>query len=240
MSDLPRQLFSADKDCTLVYLVRHGLTDWNQERRFQGHLDVPLNEVGVEQAKAVAQWLGRQPVSFSALYASDLSRAMQTATAIGEALGLMPICHRELREIYCGTWQGLSIHEVEAKYPEEVARWRDDETSHPFPGGESLTQLQARVFSCYRNILDKHAGDAVVIVSHGAALGVLICAALGWDLPEVWPTGRVRMGNTGVTILRADRATGKHEMLLFNAADHLSTPTDIASAIDPPAETIVP
>lgn len=240
MNDLRRQPFSADKDCTLVYLVRHGLTDWNQEHRFQGQLDVPLNEVGVGQAKAVAQWLGAQRVSFSAVYTSDLSRAMQTATAIGEALGLMPICHRELREIYCGTWQGLSIYEVEAQYPDEVARWRDDITNHLFPGGESLTQLQARVFSCYLDILHKHAGEAIVLVSHGAALGVLICAALGWNLPEVWPTGRARMGNTGVTILRAERASGKHEMLLFNAADHLSTPTGIASAMDPPAETVTP
>src|SRR4051794_33863898 len=73
---------------TLVYLVRHGLTDWNREKRFQGQSDVPLNEIGVQQARSLAGWLLDQPLKFSAIYSSDLSRAWQTADAIRDALGL--------------------------------------------------------------------------------------------------------------------------------------------------------
>ncbi len=242
MSDLPADSFHQPiaADSTLVYLVRHGLTDWNQEHRFQGHLDIPLNQTGSEQAEAVARWMQSQPVKFSAIYSSSLSRAAQTAHSIGEALGIEPSYRTELREIYCGTWQGLSIHEVEAQYPDEVAHWRQDLIRHPFPGGENLVQVQERVFAFYRSILPKHAGEAIVIVSHGAALGALLCAMLEWDMDEVWPTARARMGNTGVTILRADHVTGKHEMLLFNSSDHLSVPTGIASAMDPPAEATAP
>ncbi len=242
MSEVPADSFHQPlaADSTLVYLVRHGLTDWNQEHRFQGHLDIPLNQAGIEQAGAVAEWIRRQPVKFNSIYSSDLSRAIQTARSIGRALGIPPSHRTELREIYCGTWQGLSIHEVEAQYPDEVARWRQDLIRHPFPGGENLVQVQERVFAFYRSILFRHAGEAIIIVSHGAALGMLLCAMLDWDASEVWPTARARMGNTGVTILRADHATGKHEMLLFNSSDHLSVPTGIASAMDPPAEATAP
>lgn len=83
---------------TLVYLVRHGLTDWNQEHRFQGQIDVPLNQEGLAQAKSVAQWMGEQATSFSALYSSDLMRAAQTAGPIGAELGLLPVYRQDLRD----------------------------------------------------------------------------------------------------------------------------------------------
>src|SRR5438874_12863025 len=85
---------------TIIYLVRHGLTEWNRERRFQGHLDVPLSVEGRAQAHRLAAWLARQPVSFTALYSSDLARAAETATTIGHTLGLHPRLSPALREIF--------------------------------------------------------------------------------------------------------------------------------------------
>src|SRR5438094_8620698 len=100
------------RDQTLVYLVRYGLTGWNAERRFQGHLDVPLCDEGLEQVGAVASWLARQPVHFAALYTSDLARAMQSAQAIGEPLGLAPTPAPAPREIHGGERQGVAAQEV--------------------------------------------------------------------------------------------------------------------------------
>src|SRR5215210_3952847 len=87
---------------TLVYLVRHGLTAWNVEKRFQGHLDVPLSEEGLGQAEAVGRWLAGQSAFFTALYSSDLARASQTAQVIGRHLYLEPRLAPSLREIHCG------------------------------------------------------------------------------------------------------------------------------------------
>src|SRR5216110_2190911 len=92
---------------TLVYLVRHGETTWNVERRFQGQLDVELSKTGLRQAEAVARWLAAQPVRFAAIYSSDLQRASRTALSIGAKLGLEPRRDPSLRELNVGEWQGL-------------------------------------------------------------------------------------------------------------------------------------
>src|SRR5438067_685184 len=106
---------------TLVYLVRHGLTEWNLQKRFQGQLDVPLSREGLEQSRRLGQWLAGQSVRFSAIYSSDLARAMQTAQAVGECLGLVPEPAIGLREIHCGEWQGLTVEDVDARYPGQLA-----------------------------------------------------------------------------------------------------------------------
>src|SRR4051812_14446297 len=122
---------------TLVYLVRHGETTWNAERRFQGQLDVELSSTGVEQAEAVALWLASQPVHFTAIFSSDLKRAVQTAQTIGRRLGLVPELHRDLREMHAGEWQGLLTSEIEARFPGKLAEWAARVDSFTTPGGES-------------------------------------------------------------------------------------------------------
>src|ERR1044072_4215809 len=121
-----------------VYLIRHGVTAWNRDRRFQGHLDVPLSPEGEEQAEAVAEWLARRDADFAALYTSDLLRASQTAGAIGRRLGLEPVLLQELREMHCGEWQGLSVHEVEARYPGQLERWTERIDIYAPPGREGI------------------------------------------------------------------------------------------------------
>ena len=99
-----------------LYLVRHGETHSNRERRFQGQLDVPLSPAGHEQAVALGRWLADRPARFDALYSSDLRRAAQTAETVGAHLGLTPILTPALREIDCGEWQGLTGAEIEARF----------------------------------------------------------------------------------------------------------------------------
>src|SRR3954462_3109379 len=96
---------AAKSDRTIIYLVRHGQTEWNRERRFQGHLDVPLSANGIDQARRVAAWFAGRAARFTAIYSTDPARAAQTAATIGQALGLNPHLSPELREIYCGHWQ---------------------------------------------------------------------------------------------------------------------------------------
>ena len=226
----------SDPQETLVYLVRHGETNWNRERRFQGHLDVPLSTQGRRQAEAVATWLSQQPVSFSAVYSSDLERAAQTAQAIGERLGLTPIYAQELREIHCGDWDGLLVEEIENRYPGKLDEWREIVDRCPMPGGESLAEVQRRIFGFYERMIRQHTGGAIVIVSHRAALSALQAAMHGWDLAEAWRSRRARMGNTGVTVVIRNNATGEHRTILSDSAEHLTVTTGRTGVFDPQPE----
>ncbi|MEO5951478.1 MAG: histidine phosphatase family protein [Chloroflexia bacterium] len=209
---------------TLVYLVRHGETAWNVERRFQGQLDVELSRTGFAQAEAVAQWLAAQPVHFSAIYSSDLKRAVHTAQAIGKRLGLIPELHRDLRELHAGEWQGLLASEIEARFPGQLAEWSEKVNTFTTPGGESLPNVQKRVLANYNTIVAHHPGDAIIIVSHGAALTALLAAIHEWDLVETWQSRKARLQNTSVTVVALDHEKSKHELLLLNSSEHLPDP----------------
>jgi broad specificity phosphatase PhoE len=217
---------------TVVYLVRHGITEWNLQKRFQGHLDVHLSPEGLDQAHRVAAWLAGLNVSFAGLYSSDLSRAAQTAATIGDALGLRPQFSAELREIFCGSWQGLSVDEVEMHYPGRLAEWRETVDRFTLPGGECVLDVQKRTFAYYKRVLGRHRGEAVILVSHGVALAALQSAIFGWDIIETWKTGRARMGNTGVTAFEVDHSTGKVETIVSNSSAHLAAPTGMSSVMD--------
>jgi probable phosphoglycerate mutase len=206
---------------TLVYLVRHGETAWNVERRFQGQLDVELSRRGLAQAEAVAEWFAAQPVHFSAIYSSDLKRAVQTAQAIGNRLGLIPELHRDLRELHAGEWQGLLASEIEARFPGQLAEWSAQVDSFTTPGGESIPKVQKRIHANYNRIVAHHPGDAIIIVSHGAALTALLAALHDWDLVETWHSRKARLSNTSVTVVALDHEKSEHELLLLNSSEHL-------------------
>lgn len=206
---------------TLVYLVRHGQTEWNKTRRFQGQLDIPLSELGREQAAALARWLKEQPVHFSAIYSSDLKRAAQTARIIGKIVGIWPAYSQALREINVGDWQGLSVDEVETRYPGKLQEWDSAVDRFTLPNGESIPAVQQRVFGFFRSAITGHEGKAIIIVAHGVALVALTAAIFGWDLVETWQTNRARLGNTGVSVVALDMAGGSPTMLLANSVGHL-------------------
>ncbi|MDQ3929081.1 MAG: histidine phosphatase family protein [Chloroflexota bacterium] len=217
---------------TRVYLVRHGETTWNRERRFQGQQDVPLSQLGVEQSGIVARWLAEQQASFAAVYSSDLARAVQTAGIIAATLGLEPVYAPALREIHVGEWQGLLVDEIRQRYPGQLEEWDRLVDRFTLPGGESIPQVRDRVFGFYNSIVTRHPGQAIVIVSHGACLAALIVAMLGWDLVTAWNTRLARMGNTGVSAIAFDHTTGGHELVLLNSTSHLAEPTGITSLSD--------
>jgi len=218
---------------TLVYLVRHGETPWNVERRFQGQLNVELSPAGLKQAVAVAEWLAGRPVGFSAIYSSDLRRAAETAAVIGERLGIAPVLDPRLREINVGEWSGLLADEVEQKYPGALLEWHERIDRYTIPGGESIPAVQKRVLGAYRALVDRHDGEAIIVVSHGAALSALLVALHDWDLVETWHSRKTRMGNTGVSVVSFDHASARHDLLALNLSEHLGEPPSLETTMDP-------
>lgn len=194
-------------------------------------MDVPLSKEGWEQASAVADWFANQPTRFGSIYSSDLARAAQTASVIGSRLEIEPQFSPALREIHCGEWQGLSVSEVETRYPGQLSAWDADVENFTLPGGECVLDVQHRVSAFYRQLVEGHVGEALMLVSHGLALSALQAAIHGWNIAETWKTARVRLGNTGVTAIKVNHRTGKIEVLFSNSTAHLPG-SDIPTVMD--------
>jgi probable phosphoglycerate mutase len=172
---------------TGIVAVRHGETAWNVDARIQGQRDIPLNDKGRWQAQRVATALaGRGPVA--ALYSSDLSRACDTARQIAHAVGLEVVNEPGLRERAFGSFEGNTVVELEASWPEQTARWRQRDPEWTPPGGESLTSLRKRVLQIIDALAERHIGEQIVLVSHGGVLDALYRAATGLDMqaPRTW------------------------------------------------------
>jgi len=151
---------------TELWLVRHGETDWNRERRFQGHADPPLNDTGREQARALAEELAGAGIA--AVYTSDLARARETAQIVADRLGVEAVPLRELREIDVGEWQGLTWPEIGERFPEGVAAWRA--RGHGWESGESYAELAERVVEALKRIAAENRGRRVLVVAHGGTV----------------------------------------------------------------------
>jgi 2,3-bisphosphoglycerate-dependent phosphoglycerate mutase len=162
---------------TRILLVRHGETDWNATGRLQGHTDTPLNAAGRQQARQAAQRLAREPIR--AVYSSDLARAYETATIIGEPLGLAVVASPRLRERHYGAWEGLTAAEIQARDPEQFIIWRARSPDFVPPQGESRSQLLTRALDELQTIARQHAGEMVVVVTHGGLCYILIDHIVG-------------------------------------------------------------
>jgi broad specificity phosphatase PhoE len=168
---------------TTIVLIRHGQTDWNVEGRWQGQADPPLNESGRQQAAHVAAY--HAAFGFHALYSSDLRRAMETAQIIGQAMGLTVIAEPRLREINLGKWQGLLSDDIQAQYPDELRRWREQPLSAPPPGGETIQALSVRVLQVINDIIARHPKQRVGVVAHEFPIAIVLCRSAGLGLDHL-------------------------------------------------------
>lgn len=200
---------------TKYLLIRHGQTDWNVAKRWQGHADIALNANGLRQAALVAARLAASDYEISAIYSSDLKRAAETARQIGEAVGVEVMYTAELRERDVGVVSGLTREQIRQQYPEADLSAKKGEF-HP-PEGESPQELSDRMAAAFAEITaKKHDGD-VLIVSHGGSLRALITGALG--LPTT-PDMRIRVGgNTSLSLL--GQRNGYFYLSLLNDTSHL-------------------
>ena len=165
---------------TIILLARHGQSDWNATRRWQGHADRPLTEKGRAQATALAERLAH--IELGAVYSSDLRRAADTARIVAEAQGLQLVQLPELREVDVGSWSGLTREEAEQRFPEGFARWREG-----FPGwadGEEYDDMAQRVIGAVVEIALAHEDGRALVVSHGGPIRAIHAAALGLDVHE--------------------------------------------------------
>ena len=164
---------------TRLYLVRHGATQLTAEDRFSGAVGVDLSVEGRAQAERLAERLAGEPIA--AVYASPLSRTVETATILAMPHRL-PVVHRDgLREISHGRWEGLTRAEVEARFGQEYSSWDADPFTFAPEGGESGVGVLARALPVIRELVVSHLGQTVLVVSHKATLRLLISSLLGFD-----------------------------------------------------------
>jgi broad specificity phosphatase PhoE len=170
---------------TRIYLIRHGETDWNRHGLYQGTSDTALNAAGREQAHSLAESL--RAVRFDAAYTSPLRRARDTATAVLEGRGEIPLTALpELRELSYGLWQGRGSHARARCSPGLEWRWREDPWSIRFPGGEALAEVCRRAAAALDRIRAAHPGENILVSGHGHLNRVLLIHAMGWPRERFW------------------------------------------------------
>lgn len=181
---------------TRILAIRHGETLWNVDSRIQGHLDIGLNDTGRWQAERLA--LALKDESIAAIYASNLSRAYDTALAVSRHTGVPVQAEPGLRERSFGEFEGRTFAEIEKELPEQAQRWRQRDPTFTPTGGESLLMLEARVLSVAARLAAQHPGEQIALFAHGGVMDILYRAATRLDLQaaRTWA-----LGNTAVNRL---------------------------------------
>lgn len=165
---------------TELILIRHGETDWNRELRFQGHIDVPLNDMGHEQARRLGLRLAGESVEY--LICSDLMRAQQTAAPAAQQLELAVATTVTLREQNFGVVEGMRADEIQSLHPRAWEDWLQFREDHAMPEGESPRQFHARIMDALGSIASTHVGQRVLVVTHGGVLDMVWRTARGLGL----------------------------------------------------------
>jgi probable phosphoglycerate mutase len=156
---------------TELILIRHGETDWNRELRFQGHIDVPLNDMGHEQARRLGLRLAGETVQH--LVSSDLMRAQQTAAPAAQALHLNILTSVALREQHFGVVEGMRADEIQKMHPIAWEQWLEFRADHAMPEGETTHAFHARIVGALGTIASQHAGQRVLVITHGGVLDMV-------------------------------------------------------------------
>jgi probable phosphoglycerate mutase len=200
---------------TELILLRHGETDWNRELRFQGHVDVGLNAIGLEQARRLAGRLAGEKAH--RIYASDLIRAQQTAQPVAREMGLDSITDAALREQSFGQVDGMRVEDIQKQHPQAWAAWLLFHEDYAMPGGESTRQFHARVMDAVNRLVAAHRGETLVVVTHGGVLDMIYRTArsLGLSGPR-----QSEIPNAGLNRVRVDE--GRVEILSWADTAHLA------------------
>lgn len=202
---------------TKIILVRHGETEWNKEDRIQGHRDVPLTELGRDQAKSLGTKL--RETNIRVAYASDLSRARETAEIALRGLNIPLHPSPALRERSFGAWEGKLWKDIVNNIPEDVKQFRQDPLNFAPQGGETWITMQRRVFSEVKNAAARHVGETIAVFTHGGPTKAVILEAL--DLPSTKWRGLLT-DNASLSILEWNETTSLWQLLNFNDTCHLN------------------
>ncbi len=171
----------------MIFLFRHGETNWNVEERFQGHIDIPLNDKGREQARGLIPILRNHAIE--AILSSDLSRALETAQIIADSLKVPVFTEPKLREAFLGNAQGLTREEIESKFGMELAfRWRSSHLSDAdvcYPGGETGQEIIDRTLNSLENFLNSNNLKIIGVATHGGVIRRIMQKLLPPNSPSV-------------------------------------------------------
>lgn len=203
---------------TTIWLVRHGETDWNVQRRLQGSTDIALNSLGIAQANAVAKRLG--DIAFDAIYSSPLRRTVQTAEPLAITRQISPRLIPAMAERDFGIFQGLTPDEISVRHPDGYRRWQDRDPGFRPEGGESLEDFRVRVRRGIQEIVDQHLGQTIAVFSHGGVLDMIYRLAnqVALNAPRDWP-----IPNAGIQRLLSSKI--ELEILDWGITEHLTGPT---------------
>jgi broad specificity phosphatase PhoE len=197
-----------------IYLIRHGETAWNVDGRWQGQLDVPLSERGIQQAKALGTYLHGRPLTH--VYTSDLKRAHVTAELIAQAIGAQVVTDVRLREMHLGVLQGLTKPEIESRYPHELTGMHDNWLDHQVEQGESRRMVQTRAIAVLDEAALHHPTKEVALVAHGGVIRAMMQRLFG----AVFEAMHKPIENTSLTTLALK--SGKWEIVAFAETPHLA------------------
>ncbi len=200
------------------FLVRHGESVWNSERRIQGNQDPGLSARGRRQTELlVAHLKAHVTPAVAAIYASPLRRAAETADQIAGAYGLPVVPESGLREMSLGRWEGKTVAEIQEAFPGRYEKWLEDPLAFPAPDGEELGSFERRVLGTLERMQAAHPGADLIVVSHGGVIRALLCFALGLDIRHLF---RLKQDNTAVSQIELDGRVRR--VLLLNDTCHLA------------------
>jgi probable phosphoglycerate mutase len=200
---------------TRLFLVRHGATVLTAEDRFAGETDVLLSDEGRDQARRLSTRLA--PERVAAVYASPMKRTVETARILAAPHDLPIVCLPALREMSHGRWEEKTRKEVERLYPEEYERWESDPYTFAPQGGECGLEVTARALPAVLDIVAKHPGKPVLVVSHKATIRLVVSSLLGFD-PRTY---RDRLDQSPACLNVLDfNGPARARLTLFNDVSH--------------------
>ena len=207
-----------------IILVRHGETNWNKEGRFQGQIDIPLNENGKHQAQKASEFL--KNIKFNKAYSSSMDRPYETAKIIiqnDDHLKIKKV--KELVEISHGLWEGKLEKEIKENWPELLNTWHENPEEVQMPEGESIGQVSERSISAWCNICkSQNTNDTTLLVAHDAVNKTLLCHLLGLSYSDIW---MIKQGNGGISVI--DIFSDKRNECVISA---LNITTHLGSVLD--------
>jgi broad specificity phosphatase PhoE len=170
---------------TRFILVRHGQTEWNRgAERFRGRADLLLNDTGLEQANKIGARLAQEKIA--AVYASPLKRTMQTAQPIAAVHQLQVVEHSGLLDLDFGALEGMTVDEARLAFPDVIEKWLTAPGHAKFPKGGSLKAVRGRIDNLFNDLVPRHAGETVVLVSHKVVCGAMLCYVLDLSADALW------------------------------------------------------
>jgi broad specificity phosphatase PhoE len=199
---------------TKIYLLRHGETAWNITKVFRGRAEVPLTDNGRKQAEYAAQFLVNKGIK--AIYSSPLSRALETAQAVGKALNLEPIIDGHLTGLNFGPWQGRPYEEIEKEYPDQFHLYKTEPHLFRIQGGETLDEAMQRGLAVVKDVEKRHPKDTVLLVTHRVIYKLILLGILGLDSSRFW-----QLKPDTASVSEFDTTPGGYVIIKFNDTSFL-------------------